>query len=76
MSRRRAAFRLRRKFGRSARLKRSVSSIMYLGKVIVLSYSDRGWHSEVVGDGTIYPGPSRDAAIARAKRAIDAMRGG
>lgn len=75
MSRRRQAFRLRRKLGRSVRLKRSVSSIMYRGKVIVLSYSDHGWQSEVVGDGAIYPGPSRDGAIAKAKRVIDAMKG-
>jgi len=75
MSRRRAAFRLRRKFAR-ANMRGSVTSMMYRGKIIVLHWSSKGgYESEVVGDGTIYPGPSRDAAIAKAKRVIDAMRG-
>ena len=75
MTRRRTAWRLRRKFGRS-RLRGSVTSLMYRGKVIVLHYSAAsGYESEIVGDGTIYPGPSRDAAVAKAKRVVDAMRG-
>ena len=77
MTRRRTRWRLRKKYGRASdRLARSVTSVMYRGKTIVLSYkSGFGYESEVVGDGAIYPGPSRDAAIAKAKRVIDAMKG-
>jgi hypothetical protein len=78
MTRRRALFRLKRRYGKtSSHMRGSVTSMQYMGKIIILSWSSRdGYTSEVVGDGTVYPGPSRDAAIAKAKRAIDAMRGG